>query len=354
MIIGIGLFGIFAVLIFAELIVLFAPIRFIPSPPENKPLVSILLVVRNEEKNIERCLRSLLDQDYENFEILIADDNSTDQTADKISEYALSSNKIKVLKDKVEVGEKQNPKAMHLHELTLMSEGEIVAVVDGDCTYQSTWLRTMVNYMGENRMISGVTGIEHSPMEDLEWKTNIGRIHILSRMGFNTSAVGNNMMVHKEDLERVGGWKKVASHITEDFALHRIFHREKIPTSILLKREVVAVSESTPYILRYNQRKRWMQGVRQLSPLIQAMIYLQSFILPLSVLAIIYYQTTAVLAIALLLGLRILSDTKVLLTLGSWPTFKVIIYQFYQLYWTFTFILYFIFGPKISWKGRKY
>ena len=44
------------------------------------PLVSVIIPAKNEEKNIRPCLEALLTQDYLRFEILVANDNSTDKT----------------------------------------------------------------------------------------------------------------------------------------------------------------------------------------------------------------------------------------------------------------------------------
>lgn len=44
--------------------------------------VSILVAARNEENNIERCIRSLIDQSHTNYEILVMNDNSTDSTGE--------------------------------------------------------------------------------------------------------------------------------------------------------------------------------------------------------------------------------------------------------------------------------
>ena len=44
------------------------------------PFVSVLVPARNEALNIVRCIRSLLQQDYGTFEILVLDDASTDTT----------------------------------------------------------------------------------------------------------------------------------------------------------------------------------------------------------------------------------------------------------------------------------
>ena len=44
-------------------------------------LVSICIPARNEESGIERCVRSACEQDYENIEVLVLDDQSTDSTS---------------------------------------------------------------------------------------------------------------------------------------------------------------------------------------------------------------------------------------------------------------------------------
>ena len=47
----------------------------------NFPLVSIIVPARNEERNIRRCVESLLEQSYPNFEVIVVDDGSTDRYA---------------------------------------------------------------------------------------------------------------------------------------------------------------------------------------------------------------------------------------------------------------------------------
>ena len=48
------------------------------------PYVSVIVPARNEQDNIEGCLLSLMEQDYPNFEIIVVDDNSTDNTVIKM------------------------------------------------------------------------------------------------------------------------------------------------------------------------------------------------------------------------------------------------------------------------------
>lgn len=52
----------------------------IAATSKSEPLVSVILPARNEERNIRRCVTSLLEQDYANFEVIVVDDGSTDAT----------------------------------------------------------------------------------------------------------------------------------------------------------------------------------------------------------------------------------------------------------------------------------
>ncbi len=62
------------------------------------PRVSIILPARDEEEFIGRCLESLLDQDYENYEIIAIDDSSRDSTSQIIQKYAEKNAKLIHLK----------------------------------------------------------------------------------------------------------------------------------------------------------------------------------------------------------------------------------------------------------------
>lgn len=60
----------------------------------TNPKVSVILPARNEEEFIGKCLDSLIEQDYTNYEIIVVDDSSDDATGKIISEYAKKNSKI--------------------------------------------------------------------------------------------------------------------------------------------------------------------------------------------------------------------------------------------------------------------
>lgn len=66
---------------------------------EKNPVISVIVPSFNEEKHISRCLDSILNQTFTDFEVLCVDDNSTDSTFDIIKEYSLRDSRIKPLKN---------------------------------------------------------------------------------------------------------------------------------------------------------------------------------------------------------------------------------------------------------------
>ena len=63
------------------------------------PFISIITVVFNNEDYIECCIKSVLAQDYSNFEYIIIDGNSTDETLNIVNKYSDRINKIVSEKD---------------------------------------------------------------------------------------------------------------------------------------------------------------------------------------------------------------------------------------------------------------
>src|SRR3989344_871410 len=61
-----------------------------------KPLISIIIPVYNCEKTVETAIRSILDQTYQNIEIIVVDDKSTDNTKNIVKKIADSNIKIRL------------------------------------------------------------------------------------------------------------------------------------------------------------------------------------------------------------------------------------------------------------------
>lgn len=71
------------------------------SPKQRRDVrVSLLVPARNEENNIERCVRGLLSQEYGNYEVIVLNDNSTDSTGEILERLSKEDRRLKVINGK--------------------------------------------------------------------------------------------------------------------------------------------------------------------------------------------------------------------------------------------------------------
>jgi len=103
----------------------------------NGPRVSVLIPVRNEELTIGRCLDSLLNQSYSNYEIIILDDLSSDNTGKILSAYEAAHSSISVVQGKP-LPEGWYGKNHALHQLAAEASGEIFLFTDADTMHKKT------------------------------------------------------------------------------------------------------------------------------------------------------------------------------------------------------------------------
>jgi glycosyltransferase involved in cell wall biosynthesis len=101
----------------------------------EKSLVSILIPARNEAQNIGNTLELIEKQDFENYEILVLNDNSTDETAQIVYDFTQSNPKIKLLNGKG-LPKGWLGKNWACHQLAQEAKGDYFLFVDADVSIQ--------------------------------------------------------------------------------------------------------------------------------------------------------------------------------------------------------------------------
>lgn len=117
------------------------------------PPVTVIVPARNEEKNIERCVSSLLAQDYPFYELIVVNDGSTDATADILTKLAEQNARLKVvtLKEALPPGWAGKPHAMQRGYENVRPESQWILFSDADTVHQPQALRTaVVTALAEN------------------------------------------------------------------------------------------------------------------------------------------------------------------------------------------------------------
>ena len=103
----------------------------VPPPPQPAPLISVIVPARNEARNIRRCVEGLLAQTYPNFELIVLDDRSTDDTPALLHAYAAQDSRLRLLTGaELPPGWAGKPHA--LFQAAQAARGEWLCFVDAD------------------------------------------------------------------------------------------------------------------------------------------------------------------------------------------------------------------------------
>ena len=224
-------------LIFAVFLNLLNNLRLLRKPPAEGPLppdlpmVSVLVPARNEERNIGNCVSSLLAQDYPSKEIIVLDDDSSDQTASIVEAMAAENQGLTLVK-----GKPLPPgwigKNYACHQLAQLAHGEWFLFTDADTIHSpcsiSASLRGAIQE--EADFLSLIPHIVTGSF----WEKVLLPVIPFGLLGFwpislmnslpyprVAMALGPFMLVKKEAYLKAGGYEAIHDNIVDDIALAR-------------------------------------------------------------------------------------------------------------------------------------
>lgn len=113
------------------------------------PCVSVLMSAYNAEKFIDEAIESILNQSFEDFEFIIVDDCSSDDTRQIIEKYSTADTRIKTIFNSTNLGQ-----SVSLNKGIEITEGKYIARMDADDLSLSHRLKTQVEFMETNPNIA--------------------------------------------------------------------------------------------------------------------------------------------------------------------------------------------------------
>ena len=177
---------------------------------EIKPNVSVVMTVRNVSTTIVDCLHTILNQTFDNFEIIIIDDFSTDNTGRLIQD--LGDSRIKYLKNDNWLGITPSR-----NNGVRKAKGEIIFFTDGDCTVSKNWIEEGLNSM-RNLNCVGVEG--KICYVSKNYKPTFSD-HVMENRHGGTFMTGN-MAYKKVAIEKVGGFDERLTYLEDRDIAFRI------------------------------------------------------------------------------------------------------------------------------------
>ena len=195
---------------------------------KTHPKVSIILPARNEEEFIGRCLESLVNQDYKNYEIIVIDDSSEDKTAEIITKYA------KRYANLIPVTARAKPKGWMGKNWACMegyrkATGELLLFTDADTKHAKNIITLAVTHLNSFNL-DALSVIPEMKTFDFWTKTSLPMISVFLHTRFSALNVNNPekktgyffgsfFILKKTTYQGIGMHEGVKQEIIEDGAL---------------------------------------------------------------------------------------------------------------------------------------
>jgi chlorobactene glucosyltransferase len=204
----------------------------IGSPRKTGPLVSLLVPARNEEAHIAACLDSLVAQSYENLEIIVYDDDSTDGTRKILDRYVKRYPRlVRAIGGKLEPGWYGKPHA--LQRLSEAASGTWFYFTDADTVHEpdsvgfaleaaefyradlvSGYVHNKIGSFGEGEVVPAIYLLTMVAMP--LWLVHLAKSPAISH------AIGQAMLFKASFYEKIGGYDAVKHRVSEDVHMARL------------------------------------------------------------------------------------------------------------------------------------
>ena len=228
--------------------------------------VSVLIAARNEGKNIEKLLQSLYNQtfDKENFEVIIVDDHSDDDTFGISESFKVSHPEMSLKLLKATGSGKKQAISQALHA----ADNEVVIVTDADCELPAKWIEKMLAFYIAKDLKMLLGPVLLSPADTL-----FEKLQVLEHMSLIASTAGSaaigmpvmcngaNMMYDRKsalNVEKDRTDMKLASG-DDMFLMEQFIARfGSKAIGFFLNREVIVKTATMPNLKAFfRQRTRW-------------------------------------------------------------------------------------------------
>jgi chlorobactene glucosyltransferase len=199
-------------------------VRPVP-PPAEAALVSVIVPARNEDRNIRRCVESLLAQTYPNFELIVLDDRSTDATPLILNELAAREPRLRLLTGS-ELPEGWAGKPHALAQAAAAAGGKWLCFVDAD-TFAAPQALASVYAAAREHFADLFTILTFQELDSFWEKVVLPLVMTALSVGFSPRRVnrpdtrdaianGQFILIKRSVYEAVGGHAAIKDSIVED------------------------------------------------------------------------------------------------------------------------------------------
>ncbi len=227
-----------------------------------KPFVSVLIPAHNEEAVISNTVQNILNMDYENFEVIVIDDRSTDNTASVIKDLEQKYEKVTAL---IRPTDAFPGKSAVLNDAFKIAKGEAVLVFDADATVEPDFLSKLIPYLEpkdvgavqarkviRNKNVNLLTRCQNNEYT-MDTHFQVGRDSVKGAVELR----GNGELIKRQAIDDIGGWNNYT--LVDDLDMSTRLHIKG--WDIRFCPDAIVYEEGIIYLRPlYRQRRRWLEG----------------------------------------------------------------------------------------------
>ena len=206
------IFILFILILILHALLALMSLRRYPKQKDRLLSFSVVIVAHNEETMVRPLLESILELDYphDKLEIILVDDNSSDNTWGIFSTFARENQNIIAIRSNPAYQSYKGKKAGLQSALDIVSK-EIVIFTDADASVPHNWLKSFNMYFTEKTglVIGYIRGEKISHLKRYKRIFSSGLFSAFSGIGYPFSCSGGNLAIKRELLEKVGGYTSI-------------------------------------------------------------------------------------------------------------------------------------------------
>lgn len=199
---------------------------------EKAPKVSILVAAKDEQDNIETCIRGLAGQDYPNFEVIVCNDRSEDRTGEIIDRLAEEFSNVSTINiSELPAGWRGKNHAMH--QASLRATGEYFFFTDADCKHTSPRMISVAMQLIADKKVGLLSMLPVLETKSF-WENVVQPLCAgVMMLWFEPNRINNSqsraayangafMLMARETYDKIGGHAAMRNVMQEDMLFARI------------------------------------------------------------------------------------------------------------------------------------
>jgi len=243
---------------------------------ENKPLISVIIPTYNRAKLVLRAIQSALNQTFQDLEVIVVDDGSTDNTREMVGEFVKLDDRVRFLQHTINKGV-----SAARNTAIMQARGEYIALLDSDCIWLPEKIENQLKAFREASEKVGIVSTGFIYDDGNEPRTQIregisGEMYYKLIRGLYWPGEPSSLLIKAQCFEKVGLFdEKLPMGEDTDIYIRisKYYHFGTVAEPLLIERRIHQDRLTKNSMAMFEGRKRLLEKYRHEFPRVSLLKY---------------------------------------------------------------------------------